>query len=117
MMGLSVLTRDVHVLPFSGEPEQAFATARAYDAPVLFVGSSEVDPDLLDRSAELLQRFDAVIGPAADDGWWVFGVRDPGRAAALAAMPESLAGTGSLTLAALRLGMHVAMAPAMVATG
>ena len=117
MMGLSVLTRDVHVLPFSGEPEQAFATARAYDAPVLFVGSSKVDPDLLDRSAELLQHFDAVIGPAADDGWWVFGVRDPGRAAALATMPESLAGTGSLTLAALRLGLHVAMAPAMVTTG
>ncbi len=117
MMGLSVDTRDVHVLPFSGGPEHAFATAWAYDAPVLFVGSSAVDPDLLDRSAELLQRFDAVISPAADDGWWVFGVRDPGRAAALAAMPESLAGTGSLTLAALRLGMHVAMVPTMAPTG
>jgi glycosyltransferase A (GT-A) superfamily protein (DUF2064 family) len=117
MMGLSVLTRDVHVLPFSGGPEHAFAAAWAYDAPVLFVGSSDVDPELLDRSAALLQRFDAVICPAADDGWWVFGVRDPGRAAALAAQPESLAGTGALTLAALRLGLRVAMAPALVATG
>jgi glycosyltransferase A (GT-A) superfamily protein (DUF2064 family) len=117
MMGLSVRTPDVHVLPFSGEPEDAFATAWAYQGPVLFVGSSAVDPDLLDRTAELLQRFDAVIGPAGNDGWWVFGVRDPGRAAALAAMPDSLAGTGSLTLAALRLGLHVAMAPALATTG
>ena len=113
MMGLSERTRDVHVLPFSGGPEQAFATAGRLDTPVLFVGNSAVDPELLDRSAALLERFDAVIGPSADDGWWVFGVRDPGRAAALAADPEALAGTGSLTLAALRLGLHVAMAPAM----
>jgi glycosyltransferase A (GT-A) superfamily protein (DUF2064 family) len=117
MMGISVRTKDVHVLPLSGGPEHAFAKAWAYDAPVLFVGSSEIDPDLLDRSAALLERFDAVIGPAGDDGWWIFGVRDPGRAAALAEMGESLAGTGSLTLAALRLGMHVAMAPAMAKAG
>ena len=117
MMGLSVRTRDVHVLPFSGGPEHAFANAWAYDAPVLFVGSPDIDPDLLDRSAALLERFDAVIGPAGNDGWWIFGVRDPQRAAALAAMGEPLAGTGSLTLAALRLGLHVAMAPAMVPKG
>ncbi len=117
MMGLSARTRDVHVLPLSGGPEHAFANAWAYDAPVLFVGDSTVDPDLLERSAELLERFDAVIGPAGNDGWYVFGVRDPGRAAALASMGESLAGTGSLTLAALRLGLHVAMAPAMTTTG
>ena len=117
MMGLSVRTPDVQVVSFSGDAENAFASARTYDAPVLFLGSSAADPELVRRSAALLDRFDAVIGPADGDGWWVFGVRDPARAAALASMPDALAGTGALTLAALRLGLRVAMGPALSATG
>ena len=47
---------------------------------------------------------DAVLGPAADGGWWALGLRDPHRAALIAAVPTSRADTGVRTWAALRAG-------------
>jgi glycosyltransferase A (GT-A) superfamily protein (DUF2064 family) len=90
----------------AGDLDQAFS----WPGPSLLVGveTPQLDPRLLVDSAALLSRFDAVVGPTTGDGWWAFGLRDPWPV-----MPVSLADTGSLTLAALRLGLRVAMLPAL----
>lgn len=90
---------------------EAFADARLSGGPSLLVSTEipQVCPDLLTESAARLRTFDAVLGPTTGGGWWAFGVRHPGHAAELAAMPGLLTDTASLTLAALRLGLRVAM--------
>lgn len=45
---------------------------------------------------------DAVLGPAADGGWWALGLRDPAAAEVLRTVPMSTPDTGRLTLEALR---------------
>ena len=54
--------------------------------PVLQLGmdTPQVDPDLLAEAAAPLRHgaVDAVVGPAADGGWWALGLRDPRAAAA-----------------------------------
>lgn len=99
----------------AASPQDALAGARWQPAPCLLVGTAtpHAGRRLLQRSAALLATFDAVLGPAASGGWWVFGLRRPAHAAALGAMPEALTGTGSLALAALRLGLRVAMLPTL----
>jgi glycosyltransferase A (GT-A) superfamily protein (DUF2064 family) len=84
--------------------------------PTLQIGmdTPQVVPALLaDATARLLGRgVDAVLGPAADGGWWALGLRDPRRAAAIAEVPTSQGDTGERTLAALRrVGLRVAVLP------
>ncbi len=45
--------------------------------PVLFVGSDcpEIEARDIDDALEALARFDAVVGPAADGGFWLLGLR------------------------------------------
>jgi glycosyltransferase A (GT-A) superfamily protein (DUF2064 family) len=57
------------------------------------------------RAADLLQRFDAVLGMDGDDGWWLFGLRDPAYASRL----DLTAGAGALALATIRLGLRLAL--------
>jgi uncharacterized protein len=45
---------------------------------------------------------DAVLGPAADGGWWVLGLRNPSRGGVLTAVPMSTPDTARYTEAALR---------------
>ena len=45
---------------------------------------------------------DAVLGPAADGGWWGLGLRSPVEAAVLRAVPMSRGDTGMRTLLSLR---------------
>jgi hypothetical protein len=73
----------------------------------------QLSPDLLAGAADLLRDFDAVLGPTTGRSWWAFGLREPAHGAALRTMPGALAGAGSLTVAALRLGLRVAMLPAL----
>jgi hypothetical protein len=73
----------------------------------------QLSPGLLADAAALLREFDAVLGPTTGDSWWAFGLRDPAHGAALRAMPGALLSAGSLTVAALRLGLRVAMLPTL----
>lgn len=57
-----------------------------------------------------LRTADAVLGPAADGGWWLLGLRRPADAVALLGVPMSTSDTGAATLAALRRrGLRVAL--------
>lgn len=78
--------------------------------PVLQIGmdTPQVTADLLTACSRTLAGSDAVLGPAADGGWWVLGVSRPAMAACLRTVPMSRPDTGALTLAALRgNGIHV----------
>ncbi|MEU4740947.1 DUF2064 domain-containing protein [Actinosynnema sp. NPDC023658] len=78
-------------------------THRAHGLPVFQIGmdTPQVTPLLLAESVERLLAHDAVLGPAADGGWWALGLRDPAVAAALRAVPMSRPDTGARTLLAL----------------
>lgn len=56
------------------------------DGPVLQVGmdTPQATPALLRETVALLDRHDAVLGPADDGGWWVLALRDPRHARVLA---------------------------------
>jgi uncharacterized protein len=51
--------------------------------------------------AEAARTGDAVLGPAADGGWWVLALSDPSAAAVLAGVPMSRPDTFAATRAAL----------------
>jgi glycosyltransferase A (GT-A) superfamily protein (DUF2064 family) len=77
-------------------------TARP-DLASLLVGmdTPQVRPELLHLAASMMDAHDAVLGPAADGGWWALGLRDPALAGVLRDVPMSTAETGELTLKAL----------------
>lgn len=71
--------------------------------PVLQIGmdTPQITADLLADCARRLLRAPAVLGLARDGGWWLLGVRAPGMAECLRAVPMSQPDTGALTLKAL----------------
>ncbi|WP_238016811.1 DUF2064 domain-containing protein [Dactylosporangium sp. AC04546] len=78
----------------------------------LLVGmdTPQLTPAHLGHAAERLGGADAVLGPAADGGWWLLGLRDPCAGTAVAGVPMSTARTAADTVAALRgHGLSVAM--------
>ncbi|MDR7299960.1 TIGR04282 family arsenosugar biosynthesis glycosyltransferase [Haloactinomyces albus] len=85
--------------------------------PVLQIGmdTPQVTGELLTESTEPLhcaQGPDAVLGLAADGGWWALGLRDPRWAGVLHEVPISRPDTGELTLRALRSsGLRVRLLP------
>ncbi|OBF24284.1 glycosyltransferase involved in cell wall biogenesis [Mycobacterium kubicae] len=72
--------------------------------PVLQIGmdTPQVTADLMGDCAALLLESPAVLGLAADGGWWVLGVQTPAAADCLRGVPMSVPETGELTLKALR---------------
>jgi len=84
-------------------------------APVFQIGmdTPQVRPGML--AAALARAADgAVLGPAADGGWWGLGLRSPRDADVLRAVPMSRGDTGMRTLLALRgAGLRVGRLPAM----
>jgi hypothetical protein len=79
--------------------------------PVVQVGmdTPHLTAELLLEAAARLVDHDAVLGPAEDGGWWVLGLREPVRAAALHGVRMSTSTTGADTRAALvAVGLDVA---------
>lgn len=99
---------DFTVIPQRGDDfadRLANAHADAYVGdPVLQIGmdTPQVTADLLAACSRTLVGSDAVLGPAADGGWWVLGVSRPSFAECLRTVPMSRSDTGALTLATLR---------------
>ncbi|MFG2054487.1 DUF2064 domain-containing protein [Micromonospora sp. NPDC048930] len=91
--------------------------AAAYPGrPVLQIGmdTPQATPARLAAAVRRLGETDAVLGPAADGGWWALGLRDPRHAAALRAVPMSTPATGRLTWAALAgRGLRVGALPVL----
>ena len=75
----------------------------------------QLDPDVLGRGLDAVSRPDgpdALLGPAADGGWWALALRDPRHADLIGHVPTSRADTGVRTRAALRAaGLRVADLP------
>jgi uncharacterized protein len=93
-----------------------FADTRRAGGASLLIGmdTPQVSPDLLAGAFDRLTApgVDAVLGPAADGGWWALGLRDPAHAAVLAGVPMSTPDTGAHTFGALRSrGLRVAQLP------
>ncbi|SCG76856.1 TIGR04282 family arsenosugar biosynthesis glycosyltransferase [Micromonospora coxensis] len=120
---LTAVTAGWTVLPQRG-PDLAQRLAHAHadvaDAfpgrAVLQIGmdTPQLAPALLADAVRRLAGTDAVLGRAADGGWWALGLRDPRRAAALRTVPMSTPDTGRLTWAALtRAGIRVAPLPVL----
>lgn len=82
------------------------AAATAPGVPTLQIGTDtpQLVAPVLAAAAARLAAVDAVLGPAADGGWWGLGLRDPQAGALVADVPTSRADTGARTLAALRAG-------------
>jgi glycosyltransferase A (GT-A) superfamily protein (DUF2064 family) len=84
------------------------------NTPVLQVGmdTPQLRPALLTGALTRLADFDAVLGPAADGGWWALGLQWPADAHVLREVPMSRDDTGERTLFALRgLGLRVEHLP------
>lgn len=84
--------------------------------PVFQIGmdTPQLRPALLASAVASLRAADAVLGPAADGGWWGLGLRSPAKAAMLRAVPMSRGDTGTRTLLALRgAGLRVVHLPVM----
>jgi glycosyltransferase A (GT-A) superfamily protein (DUF2064 family) len=89
----------------------ADVAARFPGHPVLQLGmdTPQVSPGMLSTALHRLAGTDAVLGSAADGGWWALGLRDPAHAAVLRDVPMSTSDTGQLTRAALGAqGLRVA---------
>jgi glycosyltransferase A (GT-A) superfamily protein (DUF2064 family) len=82
----------------------------------LLVGmdTPQLTPALLTGVAGGLADADAVLGPAADGGWWALALRDPYHADALRGVPMSAPDTAQWTVDALRgRGLRVGYGPVL----
>lgn len=88
----------------------ADASVASAGLPVLQIGmdTPQVGGALLDRIAATLLTSEAVLGPAADGGWWVLGIHHPVHAECLIEVPMSRSDTCAVTLRALEdTGVYV----------
>jgi glycosyltransferase A (GT-A) superfamily protein (DUF2064 family) len=103
----------------SGLPERlvhAFRDTRVPGLATVLIGmdTPQVTVARLAGAMGLLESADAVLGPAADGGWWALGLRDPAHAEVLRDVPTSTGRTGARTLAALRArGLTVGLLPVL----
>ena len=99
------------VIPQRGDGlDERLANAfAASSGPTVLVGmdTPQITPDLLTGASRYLENSDAVLGPAADGGWWLLGLREPDPAR-LRGVPMSRPDTGWHQVTALR-GLRVAV--------
>ena len=105
---LAAALRGWTVVPQRGEDfgerlVNAHLDAGAHNGAVVQIGMDTPQVTAADLSAvaDGLDRHEAVLGDAADGGWWVLGLRRPDTAAALRGVPMSTPTTGLDTRAAL----------------
>ncbi len=94
----------------------AFYDTALPGVPTVLVGmdTPQLTADGLTAAVRLLDTVDAVLGPAADGGWWGLGLREPRHAEVLRDVPTSTGRTGARTLAALRgRGLRVGLLPVL----
>lgn len=94
----------------------AFADTAIDGMASLLIGmdTPQVDGSLLARCIAGLDSADAVLGHAADGGWWLLGLRDPGHASLLRSVPTSRPDTGAKTRDVLaQAGLAIADAPVL----
>ncbi|SER10907.1 TIGR04282 family arsenosugar biosynthesis glycosyltransferase [Actinokineospora terrae] len=115
--------RDLPVIPQRGDTLGARITAAHDDVADLLPGTDtlqlgmdtpQISPTLLRDCSHALHApdADALLGPAADGGWWILGLRDPRQARVIANIPTSRDDTGKRTAAALRdSGLRLVGAP------
>jgi glycosyltransferase A (GT-A) superfamily protein (DUF2064 family) len=120
---LTSALRGCRVLPQRGDGLGARIAAAHADTSALFPGrpmllvgmdTPQADPALLGACLDRLRApgTDAVLGPAADGGWWILGLNDPLAARLVTDVPTSRDDTGERTLRALRnAGLRVGLLP------
>lgn len=100
------------------EPQQGdtFAERIAHahalvQGPVLQIGmdTPHLHPTLIAEAGAELAEHEGVLGLAEDGGWWILGLTDPSRAAALADVPTSQDDTGPRTLEVLQQEIDVVL--------
>jgi rSAM/selenodomain-associated transferase 1 len=116
LQGFRVLPQRGHGLGERIAAAHADTAALLPGRATLLVGmdTPQADAALLEACLERLRApgTDAVLGPAADGGWWVLGLRDPLAAQLVADVPTSRDDTGERTLQALRnAGLRVGLLP------
>ncbi len=115
------------VIPQCGGPLGARIAAAHADVARLVPGACTVqigmdtpqlDPAVLDACLDAVchpEGPDALLGPAADGGWWALGLRDPSHAGLIRHVPTSRGDTGVRTRAALEAaGLRVAALPQLI---
>ncbi|MGP4102373.1 TIGR04282 family arsenosugar biosynthesis glycosyltransferase [Nonomuraea sp. KM90] len=88
---------------------------RLRPTPIVLIGmdTPQVSAALLTEAVSLLAGHDAVLGPAADGGFWLLGLRVPDPALLLG-VPMSEPATGETQLRRLReAGMSIALMPCL----
>ncbi|MBM7774287.1 glycosyltransferase A (GT-A) superfamily protein (DUF2064 family) [Actinokineospora baliensis] len=120
---LRAALRDLPVIVQRGETLGERITAAHEDVAELLPGADslqvgmdtpQISPELLGACCRALRSHgtDALLGPAADGGWWVLGLRDPRQAKVIIDVPTSRDDTGERTADALRgHGLHLVGAP------
>jgi len=99
----------------NGLAERLAAAFSPLKEPALLIGmdTPQVTPQLLAEALECLDSSDAVLGPAADGGYWAIGMRAP-QASAFDGVPMSSARTGARQRNRLRqLGLSVRNLPTL----
>jgi rSAM/selenodomain-associated transferase 1 len=95
----------------------AYADTARPDTASLLVGmdTPQLTVELLTAAfVTLHDGADAVLGPAADGGWWTLGLREPANASVLHTVPMSSPDTAARTLAALRArGLAIVLLPVL----